>query len=122
MRQPRPVRPRRAASRPVERPPAIPKDVLLGVFQLTAKGGLVVPFDAQDGVPLPVAASARHGAQAGDAVVVAVVRGGRGGVAEAKVTEVLGPVEAPGWTCRSSRGGMRCAASFRKRCASRRRR
>jgi len=96
MRQPRPVRPRRAAARPAERPPVVPKDVLLGVFQLTAKGGMVVPFDASDGVPLPVATSARHGAQAGDAVVVAVVRGGRGGVAEAKVTEVLGPVEAPG--------------------------
>ena len=96
MRQQRPVRTRRAASRPVERPPAIPKDVLLGVFQLAAKGGLVVPFDAQDGTPLPVATSARNGAQAGDAVVVAVIRAGRGGVAEAKVTEVLGPVEAPG--------------------------
>jgi ribonuclease R len=66
------------------------------VFQLTAKGGLVVPFDASDGDPLPVAASARHGAQKDDAVVVAVVRGGRGGVAEAKVTEILGQVEAPG--------------------------
>jgi hypothetical protein len=43
----------------------------LGVFQLTAKGGIVVPFDASDGVPLPVAASARHGAQKDDAVVVA---------------------------------------------------
>jgi hypothetical protein len=70
--------------------------VLLGVFQFNPKGGLVVPFDASDGVPLPVPASARHGAQEGDAVVVAVIRGGRGGVAEAKVTEVLGPVEAPG--------------------------
>jgi ribonuclease R len=96
MRQPRPVRPRRAVSRPVERPQPVPKDVLLGVFQLTAKGGMVVPFDASDGVPLPVASSSRHGAQAGDAVVVAVLRGGRGGVTEAKVTEVLGPVEAPG--------------------------
>jgi ribonuclease R len=74
----------------------VPKDVLLGVFQFNPKGGLVVPFDASDGVPLPVPAAARHGAQEGDAVVVAVVRGGRGGVAEAKVTEVLGPVEAPG--------------------------
>jgi len=96
MRQPRPVRPRRSASRPVPRPPIVPKDVLLGVFQLTAKGGEVVPFDASDGPPLPIAASARHGAQKDDAVVVAVVRGGRGGGTEAKVTEVLGPVEAPG--------------------------
>jgi ribonuclease R len=96
MRQQRPVRTHRAASRPVERPPVIPKDVLLGVFQLTAKGGIVVPFDAADGVPLPVAPAARNGAHAGDAVVVAVSRAGRGGVAEAKVTEVLGPVEAPG--------------------------
>jgi ribonuclease R len=96
MRQPRPVRPRRAESRPVERVKPVPKDVLLGVFQLTAKGGRVVPFDASEGDPLPVAASARHGAEPSDAVVVAVVRGGRGGVAEAKVTEVLGPVEAPG--------------------------
>jgi ribonuclease R len=74
----------------------VPKDVLLGVFQLNTKGGLVVPFDASDGDPLPVASSARNGAQKDDAVVVAVVRGGRGGVAEAKVTEVLGNVEAPG--------------------------
>jgi ribonuclease R len=96
MRQPKTARPRRAASRPVERPKVVPKDVWLGVFQLNAKGGQVVPFDAADGVPLPVAASARHGAQADDAVVVAIVRGGRGGSAEAKVTEVLGPVEAPG--------------------------
>ena len=96
MRPPRPVRPRREASRPVERPKPVPKDVLLGVFKVTSKGGLVVPFDAQDGEPLPVAASARRGALEGDAVVVAVVRGGRGGVAEAKVTEVLGPVDAPG--------------------------
>jgi ribonuclease R len=96
MRPSKPARPRRAASRPVERVKPVPKDVVLGVFQLTAKGGLVVPFDTSDGDPLPVAASARHGAQKDDAVVVAVVRGGRGGVAEAKVTEVLGPVEAPG--------------------------
>ncbi len=96
MRPQRAVRTRRAASRPVERPAPIPKDVLLGVFQLNAKGGIVVPFDAQDGVPLPVATSARNGAAVGDAVVVAVVRAGRGGAAEAKVTEVLGPVEAPG--------------------------
>ena len=96
MPQSRSVRPRRVTARPVERPAPVPKDVLLGVYQLSAKGGLVVPFDAQDGVPLPVAASARHGAQAGDAVVVAVIRGGRSGVAEARVTEVLGPVEAPG--------------------------
>jgi ribonuclease R len=74
----------------------VPKDTLLGVFQLAVKGGLVVPFDASDGAPLPVAASARHGANVGDAVVVSVLRGGRGGVTEAKVTEVLGPVEAPG--------------------------
>jgi ribonuclease R len=96
MRQRKPARPRRVESRPVERVKPVPKDVLLGVFQLTAKGGRVVPFDASDGDPLPVASSARHGAQENDAVVVAVVRGGRGGVAEAKVTEVLGPVEAPG--------------------------
>jgi ribonuclease R len=69
---------------------------LLGVFQLTPKGARVVPFDASDGDPLPIASSARHGAQKDDAVVVAVVRGGRGGSTEAKVTEVLGPVDAPG--------------------------
>jgi ribonuclease R len=96
MRKPRAVRTRRGASRPVERPQVIPKEVLLGVFQVTAKGGIVVPFDAADGVPLPVSASARGGANEGDAVVVAVSRAGRRGVAEAKVTEVLGPVEAPG--------------------------
>jgi ribonuclease R len=96
MRHPKPSRPRRAEFRPVERPKPAPKDVLLGVFQLNAKGGIVVPFDAQDGDPLPVPASARHGAQTNDAVVVAVFRGGRGGVTEARVTEVLGPVEAPG--------------------------
>jgi ribonuclease R len=74
----------------------VPKDVLLGVFQFNAKGGIVVPFDASDGSPLPVSPAARHGAEPGDAVVVAVIRAGRGGGAEAKVTEVLGPVEAAG--------------------------
>ncbi len=102
MRRPKAARPRRPANRARERPPRVererlaPKDSLLGVFQLSAKGGLVVPFDPSDGVPLPVADSSRHGAQAGDAVVVAVSRAGRAGVAEARVTEVLGPVEAPG--------------------------
>ena len=96
MRRSKPVRPRRAAARPVEREKPVPKDVLLGVFQLTSQGGRVVPFDASDGDPLPVSTSARHTAQPNDAVVVAVVRGGRGGSSEAKITEVLGPVEGPG--------------------------
>ena len=95
-RQRRAAGPRRVVSRPVERPVVAPKDSWLGVFQFGAKGGIVVPFDASDGMPLPVAPSARHGAQPGDAVVVAIVRAGRGSGAEAKVTEVLGPVEAPG--------------------------
>ena len=56
MRQSKPQRPRRAEVRPVDRPKPAPKDVLLGVFQVTAKGGIVVPFDASDGEPLPVAA------------------------------------------------------------------
>ena len=95
-RQRRSVGPRRVTSRPVERPAVVPKDSWLGVFQHNARGGIVVPFDAADGLPLPIAASARHGAQSGDAVVVSVIRAGRGSGAEARVTEVLGPVEAPG--------------------------
>jgi ribonuclease R len=96
MRQRRATRPHRVASRPAPRPAVVPKDVLLGVFQLNAKGAIVVPFDASDGMPLPIPPAARQGAQSGDAVVVAVIRAGRGGNPEAKVTEVLGPVEAPG--------------------------
>jgi ribonuclease R len=93
---------RRATSAPHARPPRVererpaPKDTLLGVYQSSAKGGVVVPFDASDGPPLAVTASARMTAAPGDAVVVAVVRAGRQGDPEARITEVLGPVDAPG--------------------------
>ncbi len=96
MRRSRAARPRRVAGRPAPRPQPPPKDVLLGVFQLTARGGLVVPFDAADGAALHVPAAAQHGADVGDAVVAAVVRAGREGGAEARITEVLGSVESPG--------------------------
>ena len=75
-----------------ERERALPKDVVIGLFQ---RGGLVVPFDAADGPPLAVSPSARAGAQPGDAVVASIVRAGRGG-SELRITEVLGPADAPG--------------------------
>ncbi|HZN54726.1 MAG TPA: VacB/RNase II family 3'-5' exoribonuclease [Candidatus Polarisedimenticolaceae bacterium] len=81
---------RRPARAERERP--VPKDVVIGIFQ---RGGLVVPFDPADGPALAVSPSARSGAQPGDAVVATIVRGGRGG-SELRITEVLGPVEAPG--------------------------
>jgi ribonuclease R len=80
----------------VERERPAPKDSLLGVYQLSGKGGMVVPFDSADGPSMPVPAAARHGAAVGDAVVVSVIRAGRSGEPEARVTEVLGPVDAPG--------------------------
>ncbi len=99
MRRRHPARGRGRAAPRVDRAPRLPrpaKDSLLGVFQIGPKGARVVPFDAADGEPLPVPAAGRHGASANDAVVVSVVRAGRHGVAEARVTEVLGPVDAPG--------------------------
>jgi ribonuclease R len=80
----------------VERERPAPKDTLLGVYQASATGGVVVPFDASDGPAMAVASSARMTASPGDAVVVAVVRAGRRGEPEARITEVLGQVDAPG--------------------------
>ena len=103
MRQRTPARSRRGANRPanrpmetprVERPPVVPKDVILGVFKLMPKGAIVVPFDAVDGAPLPVPAAGQLGARNNDAVSVA--RGGRGEGPDAKILEVLGQVDAPG--------------------------
>ena len=72
------------------------RDTILGVYRAGSKGGTVVPFDAADGGALAVSPAHRRGASNDDAVVATVVRAGRDRTSEARITEVVGPVEAPG--------------------------
>jgi len=58
-----------APSATPSREPREPKDVFLGVYQAMSNRGVVVPFDAADGV-IEIAPSGRGTASSGDAVVV----------------------------------------------------
>ena len=79
----------------VARPERPQRSEILGVLMRREGRDVVVPFDSGDGPEMDVPATARHGAALGDAVVAAPIRGPRG-VREARVTEVIGPAEAPG--------------------------
>jgi ribonuclease R len=75
----------------------VARETLLGIFQSGAGGDVVVPFDADEGLPVAVPAGSSGEARDGDAVVAKRQRSvRRGGGDAASVIEVLGQVEAPG--------------------------